>query len=150
MVMSRLMLGFTASSMKNVRYWRYLNSRRKLAFSAQRLSQKIIPSSTPQTDEFLGWRPTQMNYGGSASFHLRIYNYPGRSRCPFSRDEARENGFTGERRGEAFTRSIAQKSAASPQHVHPALKLMGKNCHVWQNSFVLLQNEHDRPEKNKQ
>src|SRR6266481_1422139 len=111
------MLGFTASSMKNVRYWRYLNSRRKLAFSAQRLSQKIIPSSTPQTDEFLGWRPTQMNYGGSASFHLRIYNSPGRSRCPFSRDEARENGFTGERRGGTFNRSIAQKSAASPQHV---------------------------------
>jgi hypothetical protein len=61
--------------MKNVRYWRYLKSRRKLAFSAQRLSQKIIPSSTPQTDEFLRWRPTQMNYGGSASFNLRIYSY---------------------------------------------------------------------------
>ena len=91
-----------------------------------------------------------MNYGGSASFNLRIYNYPGRSRFPFSRDEARENGFTGERRGDAFTRSIAQKSAASPQNLHAALKLIGKNCHVWQNSFVLLQNENDRPEKNKQ
>src|SRR5260221_1489382 len=46
-----------------------------------------------------------------------LVHYPGRSRCPFSRDEARENGFTGERRGGTFNRSIAQKSAASPQHV---------------------------------
>src|SRR5258708_35235754 len=58
-----------------------------------------------------------MNYGGSASFHLRIYNYPGSSRFPFSRDEARENGFTGERRGGTFNRSIAKKSAASPQNL---------------------------------
>src|SRR5260370_1861119 len=41
-----------------------------------------------------------------------LVHYPGSSRFTFSRDEARENGFTGERRGGTFTRSIAQKSAA--------------------------------------
>src|SRR5260370_15851966 len=46
-----------------------------------------------------------------------LVHYPGRSRFPFSRDEARENGFTGERRGGTFNRSIAQKSAASPQNL---------------------------------
>jgi len=126
MVMSRLMLGFTASSMKNVRYWRYLNSRRKLAFSAQRLSQKIIPSSTPQTDEFLGWRPTQMNYGGSASFHLRIYNYPGRSRCPFSRDEARENGFTGAQKGRGFHQKHCPEISSFSPTCTPCLKTHGE------------------------
>src|SRR2546421_11166384 len=46
-----------------------------------------------------------------------LVHSPGSSRFTFSRDEARENGFTGERRGDAFNRSIAKKSAASPQNV---------------------------------
>src|SRR2546421_2936437 len=72
-----------------------------------------------------------MNYGGSASFHLRIYTYPGSSRFTFSRASSRENGFTGERRGDAFNRSIAKKSAASPQ----ILQKWGAVCLVMRATF---------------
>ncbi len=60
-----------ASSMKAVRS---LNSLRKLAFSAQRLSQQLISSSLSQVDELPRGLLTHIHHGSSASFNLRIYS----------------------------------------------------------------------------
>jgi hypothetical protein len=40
-----------------------------------------------------------------------LVQYPGSSRFPFSRDEARENGFTGAQKGDAFNRRMVKQSA---------------------------------------
>src|SRR5260370_7973065 len=89
-------------------------------FSGLLISLRIAWASprNPSHDSPFLWRSgTPILYILGRSCGLLVHS-PGSSRFTFSREEARENGFTGERRGDAFNRSIAKKSAASPQNVH--------------------------------